>query len=439
MADPVEPPQGKAPPTRRWRRRHWLGAAGALAAGGAWLARPTDRGAAPDAYFQTLGRALQAAGVAQARLVIDLPRLRANLARIRTHQQTSGMALRAVLKSLPSLPLMDEVARAWDSPRVMAFNAAQTAELLTARPQAQVLLGKPFPVAAAAQLMDQLPPERVAAIEWLIDTEARLSQYRQLAQARGQVLRINLEIDVGLHRGGFEDEGALARVLGAIQASPALQWRGFMGYDAHVAALPDMPGMRGAARAEATRRYERAYAIAQTVLGPQNRQDLTLNTAGSPTFRMHDGRGVPNEVSVGSAALMPSDFDKPLLADLQAAAFIATPVLKAWPRFRLPEGATWLSRAAQTWDRNQMRSFAVHGGHWLADPVSPPGLQPSGLYGPSSNQQVMVASESVALAADDLVFWRPRQSEAVLLQFGELLVFDGERLSAQWPVLPASA
>ena len=142
---------------------------------------------------------------------------------------------------------------------------------------------------------------------------------------------------------------------------------------------------------------------------------------------------------MGSAALLPSDFDKPLLADLQPAAFIATPVLKTWPRFRLPEGATWLSRAAQAWDRNQARGFAIHGGHWLADPVSPPGLQPSGLYGPSSNQQVMVASESVELQPDELVFWRPRQSEALLLQFGELLVFDGQRVTGAWPVLSASA
>lgn len=429
----------ETPKPRRWNRRHWMGTAGLLAAGGAWLARPADRGGPAEPYFQGLGRALRAEGLAQARLVVDLPRLRANLARIGSHQQKTGMALRAVLKSLPCLPLMDEVARAWGSRKVMAFNAAQTAALLQARPDAQVLLGKPFPVAAAAQLLDQLPPERIAAIEWLVDTEERLAQYRQLAKARGQVLRINLELDVGLHRGGFEDETALGRALTSFKVSHSLQWRGFMGYDAHVAALPEVGGMRSTAWETARQRYERAWVLARLLLGRQNRQDLTLNTAGSPTFRLHDGQGVPNEVSVGSAALLPSDFDKPLLSDLQPAAFIATPVLKAWPRFRLPEGATWLSRAAQAWDRNQSRGYAIHGGHWLADPVSPPGLLASGLYGPSSNQQVMVASEAVALQPDELVFWRPRQSEALLLQFGDLLVFDGKGLSASWPVLPPSA
>ncbi|MGM9515014.1 alanine racemase [Roseateles sp. DB2] len=428
-----------APKARRWSRRRWLGTTGLLAVGGPWLARPSDRGGPAEPYFQALGRALQAVGMAQARLVVDLPRLRANIARIGSHQQKTGMALRAVLKSLPCLPLMDEVAQAWGSRKVMAFNAAQTAALLQARPDAQVLLGKPFPVAAAAQLLEQLPRERIAAIEWLVDTEERLAQYRQLAQAKGQVLRVNLEIDVGLHRGGFEDEAALGRALSSFRSSPGLQWRGFMGYDAHVAALPDIAGMRSTAWETARQRYERAWALAQQLLGPQKKQDLTLNTAGSPTFRLHDGQGVPNEVSVGSAALLPSDFDKPLLSDLQPAVFIATPVLKAWPRFRLPEGATWLSRAAQAWDRNQTRGYAIHGGHWLADPVSPPGLQASGLYGPSSNQQVMVASNTVALQPDELVFWRPRQSEALLLQFGELLIYDGKDISSEWPTMAASA
>lgn len=420
------------------RRRLLLGAAIAAPVA-ALLARPAEQGGPHPAYFQRLGQALREAGVAQARMVIDLPRLRANLAAIAQHTARTGMPLRAVLKSLPSLPLMDELARAWNSPRVMAFNAAQLQQLLAARPTAQALLGKPLPVAAAAQVLDALPPEVGSGIEWLVDTPERLAQYRQLAEHRGQPLRINFEIDVGLHRGGFEDVDALGRALASLQSGQPLQWRGFMGYDAHVAALPDLPGMRATAWDESQRRYRAAWAAAEAALGPQKREALTLNTAGSPTFRLHDGKGLANEVSVGSAVLLPLDFEKPLLADLQPAAFIATPVLKSWPRFRLPEGATWLSRAAQAWDRNQARGFAIHGGHWLADPVSPPGIQPSGLYGPSSNQQVMVASERVELQPDDHVFFRPRQSEAVLLQFGDLLLFDGERISGSWPVLPASA
>jgi hypothetical protein len=36
---------------------------------------------------------------------------------------------------------------------------------------------------------------------------------------------------------------------------------------------------------------------------------------------------------------------------------------------------------------------------------------------------------------DDFVFLRPTQSEAVLLQFGDLAVVRGERVVERWPVL----
>jgi D-serine deaminase-like pyridoxal phosphate-dependent protein len=83
--------------------------------------------------------------------------------------------------------------------------------------------------------------------------------------------------------------------------------------------------------------------------------------------------------------------------------------------------------------------LAVHGGNWLADPVSPAGVAPSGLFGPSSNQQVMTASRAAAVQPGDWIFWRPRQSEAVFLQFGDIAVFDGRAIAARWPVFPASA
>lgn len=423
------------------RRRLLAGAAIALPAA-AWLARPAEQGGPHNGYFERVSAGLREAGLAQACLVLDLPRLRANLAAIGQHTAATGMALRAVLKSLPCLALMNEAALAWRSDKVMAFNAAQTEQLLRARPQAEVLLGKPLPAAAARALLQVLPAALADKIEWLIDTPERLAQYRLLAQQlpQGQVLRLNLEIDVGLHRGGFEDQAQIGAALRAIQAAGGrLQWSGLMGYDAHVAALPETLGLRRTAWDGSQRRYQAAWATASEVMGEQASKKLTLNTAGSPTFRLHDGRGVANEVSVGSAAVLPLDFERPLLADLLPALFIATPVLKCWPEFRLPEGVTWLSRLAQAWDPNQAQALAIHGGHWLAEPVSPPGVLPSGLFGHSTNQQVMVASRRVRLKPDDHVFLRPRQSEALMLQFGDLAVFDGQHISARWPVLPASA
>lgn len=425
------------------RRQLLLGTA--VAAAGAYALRPADHGGPAPAYFQNLARALAEAGIAWPVMVIDAQRLQGNLAKIAGHVG-GRLPLRVVAKSLPSLSLVDAALAAWQTQRAMVFNADQLVQLGSARPGLDVLMGKPLTAQAAQHALAQLRPgglDPARQVQWLVDTPQRLAQYRDLARARQQPLRVNFEIDVGLHRGGIEDLSELAAMLDIVKQEPLLQWSGFMGYEAHVAAVPDLPGLRAYAWAEVHARYESMWQAAQRMLpalqNAQPRQRYTFNSGGSHTYRLHDGRRLPNEVSVGSAALLPSDFDQPALHELQPAAFIATPVLKAFAPFRLPVGVEWLSRTAAAWDRNQAQALCIHGGNWLADPVSPPGVAESGLYGRSSNQQLLVASASVHAQPGDFVFLRPRQSEAVLLQFGDLLVFDGRRITTRWPVFPVSA
>lgn len=424
-----------------WTRRHWLATSTAVVAGAGLVLRPSDEGGAHDAYFAKLQRAMQA-GPAMPTLVVDSQRFRANLTKVAS-TVSPGLALRVVVKSLPSLELVKEALAAWKSSKVMVFNAPQLLSIAQAMPQADVLLGKPFPVSAAKWVLEKTAGTGFNAtrqVQWLIDTPARAAQYKELAQAMNLPLRMNLEIDVGLHRGGLESDQALVDVLKVIQSHPGLQFSGMMGYDAHVAAIPDLPGLRRKAMDHAQAAYAARVAAARNYLGAAwPSAGLTFNTGGSLTYHLHDSAHAANEVSVGSATVKPLDFEKPSTAELQAASFIATPVLKAMGAFRLPVGVEAISNAAAWWDRNQSQAFAIHGGHWLAQAVSPPGVQASGLYGASSNQQVMVASKTVGLQPDDWVMFRPRQSEAVFLQFGAIAVFDGERISARWPVFEASA
>jgi D-serine deaminase-like pyridoxal phosphate-dependent protein len=414
--------------------------AGAAAIGAAWL-RPGDRGGPHAPYFAELQKALQSAGIGSPAIVIDAARWRANLERIRRNTHAK-LPLRVVVKSLPSLDLVDAALAVWGTQRAMVFNAPQLVTITQARPQVDLLLGKPLTAAAAHEVLQGAAGASAARqTQWLIDTPQRLAQYRELARGLGTPLRVNFEIDVGLHRGGIEDPAELEQMLRAVQAEPLLQWQGFMGYEAHVAAIPDVAGSRDEAWREVHARYGAAWAAAQRVLGADvaRRERVTLNSGGSHTYRRHDDQHVPNEVSVGSAAVKPGDFDQPDLADLLPAAFIAAPVLKTMSAFRLPVGVEWISSATRWWDVNQRRALCIHGGHWLADVASPPGVAESGLYGHSSNQQVLVAPPSVSLRPDDFVFWHPRQSEAVLLQFGDLLVYDQGRITTRWPAFTASA
>ena len=86
-----------------------------------------------------------------------------------------------------------------------------------------------------------------------------------------------------------------------------------------------------------------------------------------------------------------------------------------------------------------LASFALDRRVGLATPLSPPGLEFSTLFGRSSNQELLTGSDKVTLKPDDYVFLRPTQSEALFLQFGDIALFDGEKITGCWPTFAVSA
>jgi D-serine deaminase-like pyridoxal phosphate-dependent protein len=423
------------------KRRTMLSAMGAGLAGAAVLAlRPGERGAPHAPYFAQISHALRNAGIATPTMVIDRARLLANAGQVMRNID-ARMQLRLVAKSLPCLPLLDQLMSTMQTRRLMVFNLAYLQQLAEQRADLDLLLGKPLPVAAAAAFYNTFKGQGfdpARQLQWLVDSPHRLAQYRDLARARQLRLRISIEIDVGLHRGGVDSAQQLQQMLAIFQSEPLLQWSGMMGYDAHLAKLPDLPGVRAQALVDAHRIYQEYAGLARRTLqlGAAPATPV-LNAGGSPTYRLHDGRGAANELALGSALLKPGDFDTDALADLAPAAFIATPVLKAQAQFLMPNGVEWIGASARAWDINQRRVYFIYGGNWLADPVSPAGIAPSGLYGTSSNQQAMLGSGAQQLQADDFIFFRPRQSESVLQQFGDIAVMEEGRITQRWPVMPA--
>jgi D-serine deaminase-like pyridoxal phosphate-dependent protein len=423
------------------QRRHFLFALAAAAAGGALL-RPADRGAPHDDYFTALNDLLKQAGTGTPSLVIDLDRLDRNCARLREHMP-AGKQYRIVAKSLPSTALIAHVAAQTGSTRVMGFHQPFLNAVARDFPATDLLLGKPMPVQAAATFYARHAPGQAfdpsRQLQWLVDTPERLAQYAQLARTLGTRVRVNVEIDVGLHRGGLQRPEQLDALLEAIAADTQhLELAGFMGYDAHVGKIPAVLESRDESLAKSLAIY-RGFLDRLAARAPQLATgQLTLNGAGSPTFRLHGDKSPLNDISAGSVLVKPTDFDLPLLEDFEPAAFIATPVLKAMDGLQLP-GSDLLGKAWALWDRNRRRTFFIYGGRWMARHASPPGLSDNGLYGASSNQAIVNAAQSVNLTVDDHIFLRPTQSEAVLLQFGDIVAVRGGRIAARWPVLPAPA
>ena len=407
------------------------GGAFALAGIGGLALRPEERGGMHDPYFTRLAAALKRAGLIRPTLVIDRQRLAANIAAVRKSTDAARLPLRVVAKSLPAPQLLGAIMAGMGTNRLMVFSAEMLRQLFPLHPDADFLGGKPLPVSEFTRVVSDAASDPGPRMQWLIDTPERLKQYAEAARARGIALRVSLEIDVGLHRGGFADPAALAEAVRAAKAA-GVEVAGLMGYDPHV---PKMPSP-DSAWADAQGAYRKAIEVLRSEgLDPAR---LTLNGAGSPTFRRHCQGTAANEVSVGSAFVKPGDFDYPDLADLAPAAFIATPVIKASTDQALP-GLEAFSGAMHWWDRSTTRGFFIHGGHWLAKPLSPPGLEYSKLFGRSSNQELLTGSNRIDLKPDDTVFLRPDQSEALFLQFGDIAVYDGSEVAGTWPTLPVSA
>lgn len=419
------------------KRRHFLAAAGGAAALGAWWARPGDAGAPHDAYFAALNRELKAHGPMRPVMLIDLDRLDHNIDQVTASVQRCGKQFRMVEKSLPSQGLLAYIGRRAKTQRLMSFHQPFLNADAVQFPASDILMGKPLPVASAAlfyrQLRGDFDPAR--QLQWLLDTPQRLQQYRELARGLGTTLRVNIELDVGLHRGGVTDNETLSAMLDMIAADQQhLQFSGFMGYDPHVGmGVPPILGSPAELLAKVMRIYQDRVDFTRRTYAALWRDGLTLNTAGSPTYTLHESESLSTEVSVGTGLLKPTHYDLATLAEHVPAAFIATPVLKRTGPVMIP-ALDGKSRIFSWWDRNQRETFFIYGGNWMAEFESPHGLQANAVYGRSSNQEIVNASPTVALQVDDQVFLRPTQVESVLLQFGDLLTVRGGKLQDRWPV-----
>lgn len=377
------------------------------------------------AYFATLSQVLKQAGIFQPCLLLDRDRLDSNIALVKARLDP-GLAVRLVDKSLACLPLLSHIGKALGTDRFMTFHPPISEAVLKAFPDADLLYGKPMPVSAARAAMAK-GAAGWSRVCWLIDTQQRLAEYGALAAELGIDLRIALEIDVGLHRGGFAEPEALSQALKMLPAQKGLRCEGVMAYEAHA---PHIPGLFGGPAKALAQASERAAAFVACLGADQRR---ILNIGGSKTALLHHG-GIANEVSMGSAFVLPSDFDTTGLEGFQAAAFIATPILKVVEPM-LP-GPPAVSRLLQALGRFPRKGCYLYGGKWMAEPVFPEGMRTNGLLGLSSNQQFMGLPADSLARPGDYAFLRPTQSEAVLQQFGPIAVFSGGRIVDRWPVLP---
>lgn len=377
-------------------------------------------------FFQQLDQDLKKHAHGLPKLIVDHQALQQNIQYIqRQLSHAAHLKPRLVVKSLACLDLLKLLSTQLQTQRFMLFHLPQLLTILEHFSAADVLLGKPMPARAVCEFYQQHRQWAEAKIQWLVDTSERLLQYLAIAQQFAIQLKINIEIDVGLHRGGVQSNLALIQMLTIIQDHPQyLSFSGLMGYDAHVTKLPKIIKKVAVAYQQSQTMYLNYKNLIREQFLDLLQHELCFNGGGSPSFNLHIQQSVCNDLSFGSMLLKPSDFDAESLKVLQPALWIATPVLKVLPSTQLP-GMPFFNQLPQ-----RSKALFIYGGYWMADYVYPTGSHPHALYGRSSNQELVNVPKNCNIAVDDYVFLRPTQSEVIISQFAQLHCYQNRTFVA---------
>ena len=166
-----------------------------------------------DHYFKQLNFDLKKQGIATPQLIVDAAALKQNIQHVQLRlSHAPHLKARLVVKSLASLDLLKLLSEQLNTQRFMVFHQPHIISILENFAEADILLGKPMPAQTVRHFFEQHAEWSNAKIQWLIDTKQRLQQYLEIAQLYSLCLDVNIETDVGLHRGGVQSVQQLTEI-----------------------------------------------------------------------------------------------------------------------------------------------------------------------------------------------------------------------------------
>lgn len=407
------------------------------------IARPRKVTCAYPPYFAQLNTMLLADRPGESAGLIDLDRIDHNLAVVR-RALGNDFRLRLVTKSLPSIELLRYLMKQGQTNRLMVFSEPFIATILDSFPadSLDILLGKPLPVDAAARLSEK---PGWTSVHWLIDSKVRLQEYLDLALRNDTLIRIALEIDIGLHRGGFGDLDAFSDAVRFIRQHPQqLQLTGLMGYDGHVPYVPFYLNKEKAVQTAFDRsqqRYAQFVGVLEKQFDTGFIRGLTFNSGGTRTYFYYPDSKVKtpvNDIAMGSGFLTPANFPELSSQGHQPALFLCSPILKKITGSPLPH-ADKLSPLIYRWNPNLEVSYFMLGGGWPGDVAAPAGMQHNcfwdGEHAFSNllpNQAILSSSDENMLKPGDFVFYQAWEGDGMLC-FDRLVLVRQGRITGTWP------
>ena len=363
---------------------------------------------------------------------VDVDAFDHNLARLLLPAGLHGKRVRLATKSLRCPTLVDRAIQRSGGliGGLMTFTARETL-LWAERGASDLLLGYPIGGPPDAQLLVQA--NRLTRAAAMVDAPQHVAWLGQAARAAQVKLPVWLDLDlgwrpfggthIGVRRSPLRTPQDVVTLARQIAAEPFLQLRGLMGYEAHVAGLPDdgrlaswqNPMKRWIKERSwpdvLVRRGEAVRALQDGGLLPAD-GDWSCNGGGSGSVDRTAQDPSVTEITIGSGLLVGHLFDGYRGLSLKPSLHFALAVTRIpGPGLVTCGGGGWIASGSAGADRLPM-------------PVSPAGSALLAVEGAGEVQTPVSLPPGIAADIGDAIVFRPAKSGELAEVFAEYALWS---------------
>lgn len=352
-------------------------------------------------------------------------------------RRAAGKPIRVASKSVRCRALLERVLARDGFAGVMSFTLAESLWLARAGFDDVLLAYPSVDRGAFAELAAD--PKLAAAVTVMVDDPAQLDLV-DLSRAGGtEEIRVCLELDtalrlfggrvrIGARRSPLREPAQLAELARSIARRPGFRLVGLMAYEGHVAGVGDSVAgrplrsravrlMQSAARKELA---ERRGAVVRAVRLVVPELEF-VNGGGTGSVQHTAAEDSVTEIAAGSGLYVPRLFDNYTSFRGRPAALFAQPVVRR-PGVGVVTvlGGGYPASGAAGRDR-------------LPEPYLPEGLRYDAQEGAGEVQTPLLGSAADDLLIGDRVWFRHAKAGELCERFDELLLIEGDRVTATVP------
>lgn len=365
--------------------------------------------------------------------LVNLDALDENSSRILSFVKGTGKTVRVASKSIRSPWILDYIFKIDSTYKGIMSFTVEEANFLADGGRDNILVAYPTVQQSDMELIAEMTGRGVN-VSLIVDSEEHLEALGSIGRKKGVIINAVVELDVslrrlkhtihvGARRSPVRDAGRVISLYRYAEKIGGVKIIGVMGYEAHVAGVPDSNPF--------TRALNPVAKILKKISCPdvaRQRLDLMdtlhkhgiklelVNGGGTGSLMSTPSERAVTEVTVGSGFYCPHLFSYYQGLILIPAAFFALQIVRSSdPRYVTCLGGGYVASGAARADK-------------LPIPYSPPGLQVLPMEGAGEVQTPLKLPKNVPpLSLGDPVIWRHAKAGELMERFNEvLLIRNGE-------------